>query len=509
MTTTTPTNGQVNHSPSSAINQCDDEHSEQHKKVKLDSPPIVNGTTNNNIQQQPSRVVHIRNIPVEATEQDLIAIGSQFGKVTNVLLLKGKNQAFLEFSDLIYANSMIQYWQTQPTPPTIKGRHVFVQFSNHKELKTNVYNDATNNNNSPSPSQEQQLNNNETSIHNNNNNNNASPVLRVIIDHLIYPVNLETLYSIFSRYGKITKIVTFTKSGTYQALIQFEISIQATTAKLALDGQQMFATGNLLKIEYSKLQQLNVKYNNDKSRDFTNPLLPPGNTQQQTSQSAATLGAALNFHHHHHDSIASALDPLGLAGVYGDVIRVKILFNKKDNALVQMLDPQQAQLGNTIIILTSITNIYLLYVCDRIAMTYLDKIKVFGKTIKISPSKHQMVQLPKEGQPDSGLTKDYTNSSLHRFKKPGSKNYLNIYPPSSTLHLSNIPPSVDEQMIRDAFESIGGIQVLNFKFFPKDRKMALIQLNSIEDAVQALIKLHNYQLSESNHLRVSFSKSSI
>lgn len=263
--------------------------------------------------------MHIRNIPVEATEQDLIAIGSQFGKVTNVLLLKGKNQAFLEFSDLIYANSMIQYWQTQPTPPTIKGRHVFVQFSNHKELKTNVYNDATNNNNSPSPSQEQQLNNNETSIHNNNNNNNnnnASPVLRVIIDHLIYPVNLETLYSIFSRYGKITKIVTFTKSGTYQALIQFEISIQATTAKLALDGQQMFATGNLLKIEYSKLQQLNVKYNNDKSRDFTNPLLPPGNTQQQTSQSAATLGAALNFHHHHHDSIASALDPLGLAGIY-------------------------------------------------------------------------------------------------------------------------------------------------------------------------------------------------
>ena len=32
-------------------------------------------------------------------------------------------------------------------------------------------------------------------------------------------------------------------------------------------------------------------------------------------------------------------------GVYGDVHRVKILFNKKDNALVQMADPQQAQMG--------------------------------------------------------------------------------------------------------------------------------------------------------------------
>lgn len=32
-------------------------------------------------------------------------------------------------------------------------------------------------------------------------------------------------------------------------------------------------------------------------------------------------------------------------GVYGDVTRVKILFNKKDSALVQMKEPAQAQLG--------------------------------------------------------------------------------------------------------------------------------------------------------------------
>lgn len=34
-----------------------------------------------------------------------------------------------------------------------------------------------------------------------------------------------------------------------------------------------------------------------------------------------------------------------LSGVYGDVQRVKILFNKKDNALIQYAEPQQAQLG--------------------------------------------------------------------------------------------------------------------------------------------------------------------
>ena len=39
---------------------------------------------------------------------------------------------------------------------------------------------------------------------------------------------------------------------------------------------------------------------------------------------------------------------LYIAGVYGDVHRVKILFNKKDTALIQMAEPHQAQLGNGI-----------------------------------------------------------------------------------------------------------------------------------------------------------------
>lgn len=175
-----------------------------------------------------------------------------------------------------------------------------------------------------------------------------------------------------------------------------------------------------------------------------------------------------------------------LFGVYGDVQRVKILFNKKDTALVQMSEPQQALL----------------------AMNHLDKVKLWGKAIRVMPSKHTTVQLPKDGQPDAGLTKDYSNSNLHRFKKPGSKNYSNIYPPSATLHLSNIPSTVEEPDLRTAFANIGlGVQA--FKFFPKDRKMALVQLSNVDEAVIALVKLHNYQLSETSHLRVSFSKSTI
>jgi polypyrimidine tract-binding protein 2 len=52
--------------------------------------------------------------------------------------------------------------------------------------------------------------------------------------------------------------------------------ITAQAAKLSLDGQNIYNACCTLRIEYSKLSNLNVKYNNDKSRDYTNPSLPTG-----------------------------------------------------------------------------------------------------------------------------------------------------------------------------------------------------------------------------------------
>lgn len=44
----------------------------------------------------------------------------------------------------------------------------------------------------------------------------------------------------------------------------------------SLDGQCIYNGCCILKIDYSKLTNLNVKYNNSKSRDYTNPNLPTG-----------------------------------------------------------------------------------------------------------------------------------------------------------------------------------------------------------------------------------------
>ncbi|KAF7253043.1 hypothetical protein EG68_08322 [Paragonimus skrjabini miyazakii] len=172
-------------------------------------------------------------------------------------------------------------------------------------------------------------------------------------------------------------------------------------------------------------------------------------------------------------------------GVYGDVNRVKIMFNKKDTALVQFADAQQA-----------VTALY-----------FMNGQPLWGKPLKIAVSRFNVVQMPKEDT-DVGLTKDYANSPLHRFRKPNSKNFQNIYPPNHVLHLSNIPPNITEEEIRNLFQS-KGYEVSGFKFMQKDKRMALVQLGSVDLAIQALIELHNCQLSENSHLRISFSKMGI
>ncbi|XP_052685900.1 polypyrimidine tract-binding protein 2-like isoform X7 [Crassostrea angulata] len=478
------------------------------------SPPHLSGSDNDakkvkleqNSPNGPSRVVHIRSLPPDCTEADVVQLGMPYGKMSNVLLLKQKNQAFLEFLDEQAAVTMVSFHQQNPAQ--IRMKPVYVQFSNHKELKTDQANSFQNATAQAAlqaasavmggPTEEGQ----------------KRTTLRIIVEHLVYPVGIEVLYQIFSKFGKVLKMIIFTKNNSFQALIQMSDPVAANAAKLSLDGQNIYNGCCTLRIDYSKLNNLNVKYNNDKSRDFTNPNLPSGDPgldqampfgaqvpQMSSYGVPSALGAArmmtLNAAAAGAGNavlLVSNLDEqkvtpdalFTLFGVYGDVHRVKILFNKKDNALVQMAEPHQAQL----------------------AIAHLDKVKVWGKNIRVTQSKHTLVQMPKEGQPqDAGLTKDFTNSPLHRFKRPGSKNCQNIFPPSVVLHLSNIPPNIEEDFLSDAFAQHG--QVKAFKFFPKDRKMALIQMASVDEAVTALIAMHNYPLSDTNHLRVSFSKSTI
>uniref|UniRef100_A0A2K6V1V9 RRM domain-containing protein n=1 Tax=Saimiri boliviensis boliviensis TaxID=39432 RepID=A0A2K6V1V9_SAIBB len=409
------------------------------------------------------------------SSKSVISLGLPFGKVTNLLMLKGKNQAFIEMNTEEVANTMVNYYTS--VTPVLCGQPIYIQFSNHKELKTDS---------SPNQARAQAALQAVNSVQSGNLTLAASaaavntglvmagqsPVLRIIMENLFYLVTLDVLHQIFSKFGMVLKIITFAKNNQFQALQQYADPVSAQHAKLSLDGQNIYNACCTLHIDFSKLTSLNVKYNNDKSRDYTRPDLPSGDSQPSLDHTMATAfglsvpnvhGALAPLAIHSAAAagriaipglveagnsvlLVSNLNPekvtlqslFILFGIYGDVQRVKILFNK-ENALVQMADDNQAQLH-----------------------------KLHGKPICITLSKHQNVQLPGEGQEDQGLTKDYGNSPLHRLKKP-----------------------VSEEDLKVLFSSNEGI-VKGFKFFQKDRKMELIQMGSMD-----------------HRLQVSFSKSTI
>jgi polypyrimidine tract-binding protein 1 len=74
------------------------------------------------------------------------------------------------------------------------------------------------------------------------------------------------------------------------------------------------------------------------------------------------------------------------------VHRVKILFNKKDSALIQFATPQQAAVGKEKNRIRMMINFIII-----LAHQNLDHVTMFGKQIKVSFSKHQFVQMPKDG----------------------------------------------------------------------------------------------------------------
>lgn len=82
----------------------------------------------------PSKVLHIRNLPPEATERELSALGSPFGQVINVLLLKTKNQGFIELNDTTAASRMVNYYATMPATM----RYLWYDFKGINSTNNNI-----------------------------------------------------------------------------------------------------------------------------------------------------------------------------------------------------------------------------------------------------------------------------------------------------------------------------------------------------------------------------------
>lgn len=101
-------------------------------------------------------------------------------------------------------------------------------------------------------------------------------ILMVAVTKIEYDVTVDVLQQVFQKFGNVKKIVTFWKNDDFKALVEMESIPQAQAAQAALDGRDIYTGCNQLGIVFSRHTELRVRYNNERSRDYTNPNLPSG-----------------------------------------------------------------------------------------------------------------------------------------------------------------------------------------------------------------------------------------
>lgn len=495
-----------------------------HKRnAEFDDPMAKRNKPSND---NPSTVIHIRGLPLDVNEGEVGGLAAPFGIIAKVFILKGKGQAFVQMGDISSAMGLVQYYQSNAG--SVRDKTCYFQFSSRQELVVPSENGGVG-----ASSGAPRIQGPDT----------PSNVVLVTITNVMFPITVDVLHSVFSRSGQIMRIVIFQKNANLQALIQFGDLNSAVSARTTLDGQNIYTGCCALRIQYSNLTQVTVKRNDEKSWDYStgadssamgfsmgggvlgNPGgggggMPSmlggvqnmfggmggmdfgaaaggmggmgGMSQMSQGGGGGSSGGAgcvllvnkLNPERTTADAVYT------LFSVYGRVVRVKILYNKRDTALVQFSTAEHAEAAR-------------MYLNDQVFM---------NSTIAVHSSKHTSVSMPSAND-SSELTKDFTNEKTHRFtnnQPPRAAGFLT--PPSATLHVANIPCTVQEGQLRDLFIPYG--VVLASKFLPRkegtkgDRQMALVQLSNAEQAIEALVHLHFAPLLDSQ-LRVSFTKSTV
>lgn len=466
---------------------------------------------------EPSKVIHIRNVGADITEPELHQLAHQFGPVQKVVMIRTKNQALLQLTEKQSAIRMVQFYSE--VQPSIRGRPVYIQFSSHQELTSP---DVVAPGRRPGEQDQQ-----------------PNRILLVTIHNPLYPINVEVVHQVFSPYGFVEKIVTFSKSAGLQALVQFAVQQHATQARNALQGRNIYDGCCTLDIQFSNLQELQVNFNNERTRDYTNAQLPEAGGRGAPQMAQLVQGSLFGegggnmfaMHPGHAarpgfhpappgrqiNSFVQLPDmnlaasfggglPPGVTGMnnrsnllvsnlstenmnpdklfnlfsnYGNVLRIKMLHAKPDHALVQMADGLQAEL----------------------AVTFLKGVTLYGKRMEVNYSNHPHIN----PSPD---TRDFSASSLNRFSRSGPKNFRHCCAPTRMVHCSSLPADITADGISEHLAQHGAT-VVGAKVFEKDgKKQALVLFGSVEEATEALVCEHAQPL-RGCIVRLAFSKSTV
>lgn len=478
---------------------------------------------------KPSRVLHFRNVQQPITQAQVLELCQSKGPVEYIMMLPNSNQAFVQFQTIESATNFLS--EAQRYPPKIHDIPLYVQYSVHDTISTK-----------PSPRAP----------------GSPSRVLLVTIHNPLYTITLDVLSKIFSPYEsnvpkQVEKIIIFQRRTGLQALVQFSDVESATAAMHNLDGKNIYKSCCMLQIQFSKQQELTVVENNEHFHDYTNPNLPerkakallpqsgaissfsgmgnmgyssfppsvPGMMQgmppmgmggSMSGMSPSSMGGAMGVPSMYRNVvIVSGFPPdkigcdqlFNLFSNYGNIVRIKILHDKPNTALIQFTD--YAMASNAVLYLKDVP------VCGSPLNVN------FSKFPTISPSKEVRTQIMSgaryklthsEGRASSdGRTVEYEESSLNRFHRNMQANLHHATAPTPFLHLSNLSSSVTEDTIRDFLERIA--KPVAVKLFEKsNRLMAIVQMPSIELAVNSVCFLHN-EVVEGRNIRLALTKSRI
>ncbi|PFH32035.1 RNA recognition motif-containing protein [Besnoitia besnoiti] len=243
---------------------------------------------------------------------------------------------------------------------------------------------------------------------------------------------------------------------------------------------------------------------------------------------AGPLGIPHPYHHHHGSNLLHLLDKLprelrelniestnptqtpviivynlpanitvhmlfNLFSLYGSVLRVKILREKSDTALIQYSDPLYA----------------------TIALNYIQGANVLGQSLQVGFSKNMEVKLP---PPNSNKTeanaeeekrtvafsiKDqrYGGDDVEKYVKGSCR-------PTKTIFVANLDESATDEEVQKLFKEHGQVSKFTFKA-PKNEsaktQMAMMEMGTEAEAVAAVMYLHNHEL-HGRSMKVAFSK---
>lgn len=422
----------------------------------------------------PTPVILFKKVPYEATELDIIDFCHTFGIVSDVYLMKSKGYAFVQFLDINNAVECQEY--CQKNDPKIKGCSVFVFYTGKKEIYK------------PENLQKH-----------------SSRYLCLIFSPDVEFLNKTAINDSLSEFGTVLQVNTF-QTKPPSAYVEMEDIGSAIMAKEALNNpKQPDESLDIQKVGFitaaafsqsSPQKFVSMPSLTNKGLDFppginifsqSEPYLPDIETKVERQINMITREETNDNRTQNTVMVKNLPDGIAcqhlfrLFGMYGNVMKIKIFFKNPENALIEFQESSQANL----------------------AKTHLNNCPLMGNNIFVTISKNGIHLGAPNVQENNKFLMDYSDSKEHRYKIAGSKNFRNIAPPSSVLHLSNLSEDKDELFYINLFKECGRInKILPLK---GETKTMLVEMENIMQSVNVLIHFHNYNI-DGKFLKVSFSK---